>query len=158
VCEPCCSSSSPPHCLWWPKPWSRPSVSHVLPVLVALRAAEPGQLVYIQQPERDLHPGAQTALAGVLAEAAGRGVRVVAETHSRHLLLGVQTLVAEGTLSPDAVKLHWFARDGRGETAVHSADLDKAGAYGDWPEDLATAYLQAEERYLDAHEGRRRRS
>jgi hypothetical protein len=134
------------------------SVSHVLPVLVALQAAEPGQLVYIQQPERDLHPGAQAALAGVLAEAVRRGVRVVAETHSRHLLLGVQTLVGEGTLSPDAVKLHWFERDRRGETTVCSADLDEVGAYGDGPEDFETVYLQAEARFLDAHEARRRRS
>ena len=134
------------------------SVSHVLPVLVALQAAEPGQLVYIEQPERHLHPGALAALASVLAEAARRGVRVVTETHSRHLLLGVQTLVAEGTLSPDAVKLHWFERDRRGETAVCSVDIDKAGAYGDGPEDLETVYLQAEARFLDAHEARRRSS
>jgi hypothetical protein len=133
------------------------SVSHVLPVLVALHAAEPGQLVYIEQPERRLHPGPQTALAGVLAEAARRGVRVVAETHSRHVLLGVQAQVAEGMLSPDGVKLHWFERDRRGETAVYSGEIDKAGAYGDWPEDFDMVYLQAEGRYLDAHEARRRR-
>ena len=134
------------------------SVSHVLPVLVALHAAEPGQLVYVEQPERYLHPGAQAALAGVFAEAAGRGVRLVAETHSRHVLLGVQALVAEGTLSPEAVKLHWFERDGLGETTVCSADLDEVGAYGDGPEDFETVYLQAEARFLDAHEARRRRS
>jgi nucleotide-binding universal stress UspA family protein len=134
------------------------SVSHVLPVLVALQAAEPGQLVYIEQPERHLHPRAQGALADVLAEAARRGVRVVAETHSRHLLLGVQTQVAEGKLSPELVRLHWFERDARGETLVRSSDLDKAGAYGDWPEDLERAALQAEGRYLDAHEAQCRRS
>ena len=71
-------------------------VSQVLPVLVALIVAEPGRLVYLEQPELHLHPRAQVALAQVLAAAAKRGVRVVAETHSSLLLLAVQTLVAEG--------------------------------------------------------------
>ena len=48
-------------------------VSQVLPVLVALIVAEPGQLVYIEQPELHLHLRAQVALAQVLADAAKRG-------------------------------------------------------------------------------------
>ena len=125
-------------------------VSQVLPVLIALIAAEPGRLVYIEQPELHLHPRAQVALAKVLADAAKRGVRVVAETHSSLLLLGVQTLVAEGKLSPDLVKLHWFTRREDGITEVDSVDLDEAGAYGEWPEDFADVDLTIQSRYLDA--------
>ncbi|MDE0681363.1 MAG: AAA family ATPase [Candidatus Poribacteria bacterium] len=125
-------------------------VSQVLPVLVALIVAEPGQLVYLEQPELHLHPRAQVALAQVLADAAKRGVRVVAETHSSLLLLGVQTLVAEGDLPPELVKLHWFTRRADGVTEVNSADLDEAGAYGEWPEDFADVDLTIQSRYLDA--------
>lgn len=125
-------------------------VSQVLPVLVALTVAEQGQLVYIEQPELHLHPRAQIALAQVLADAAKRGVRVVVETHSSLLLLGIQTLVAEGDLSPELVKLHWFTRREDGVTEVNSADLDEAGAYGEWPEDFADVDLKIQSRYLDA--------
>lgn len=125
-------------------------VSQVLPVLVALIAAEPGRLVYIEQPELHLHPNAQVALAQVLADAAKRGVRVVAETHSSLLLLGIQTLVAEGKLSPDLVKLHWFSRNEDGITKVDSVDLDEAGTYGDWSVDFDVVDITAESRYLDA--------
>ena len=125
-------------------------VSQVLPVLVALIGAQPGQLVYIEQPEMHLHPRAQVALAQVLADAAQRGVRVVAETHSSLLLLRVQTLVAEGIISPDLVKLHWFTRGENGATQVKSADLDEMGAYGDWPEDFGDVDLVEQSRYLDA--------
>ena len=125
-------------------------VSQVLPVLVAVIVAEPGQLVYLEQPELHLHPRAQVALAQVLADAAKRGVRVVAETHSSLLLLGVQTLVAEGKLSPELVKLHWFTRREDGVTEVNSADLDEAGTYGEWPEDFADVDLNTQSRYLDA--------
>ena len=127
-------------------------VSQTLPVLVALLAAEPGQLVYIEQPEMHLHPRAQTALAQILAQAANRGVRVIVETHSALLLLAVQTLVAEAQLAPDKVKLHWFKRRDDGVTEVTSADLDGVGAFGDWPEDFAEVALTTESRYLDAAE------
>ena len=125
-------------------------VSQTLPILVALQVAEPGQLVYLEQPEIHLHPRAQFAMAQVLASAANRGVRVIAETHSNLLLLGVQALVAEGKLAPDKVKLHWFKRRHDGSTEISSADLDEAGAFGDWPEDFADVVLEAESRYLDA--------
>lgn len=127
-------------------------VSQTLPVLVALLVAEPGQLVYIEEPEIHLHPRAQSAMAQILADAAKRGVRVVIETHSQLLLLGIQTLVAEGELAPELVKLHWFKRRNDGGTEISSTDLDKAGTFGDWPEDFAEVSLEAESRYLDAAE------
>jgi hypothetical protein len=129
-------------------------VSQTLPVLVALHAATPRQLVYVEQPEAHLHPRAQVALAQVLAAAANRGVRVVVETHSSLLLLGVQTLVAEGTLEPEKVKLHWFQREKDGRTVVRSGDLDKAGRSGDWPEDFDDVTLAAQKSYLDAADRR----
>jgi predicted ATPase len=129
-------------------------VSQVLPVLVALLVARKGQLVYVEQPELHLHPKAQVALAQVLAEAAQRGVRVVAETHSALLLLGVQTLVAKGQLDPNLVKLHWFTLDEDGCTTVASRDIDEAGAYGNWPQDFGDVELKAQSDYLDAVEER----
>ena len=130
-------------------------VSQVLPVLVALLVANPGQLVYVEQPELHLHPRAQCALARILARGAKRGVRLVVETHSSLLLLQLQTLVAEGHLASDLVKLHWFSRGPEdGTTAIHSADLDDNGAFGDWPEDFGEVELKAEGAYLDAVEER----
>lgn len=129
-------------------------ISQCLPVLVALLTARPGQLVYIEEPEIHLHPRAQVALAQVLADAANRGVQVVIETHSSLLLLGIQALVAEGALPSELVALHWFSVTHDGATQVRSAHLDKAGAFGDWPEDFAEVALDAQARYLDAAEKR----
>ncbi len=128
-------------------------VSQSLPVLVALLEARPGQLVFIEQPEIHLHPKAQVAMAGLLADAAKRGVQLVIETHSSLLLLAVQTLVAEGDLDPNLVKLHWFTRDPKsGASKITSADLDEAGRFGDWPEDFDDVMLGAQSKYLDAVE------
>jgi hypothetical protein len=129
-------------------------VSQTLPVIVALLVAQPGQAVYLEQPEIHLHPRAQTRMAELLSETALRGVRVIAETHSSLLLRAVQTLVAKGRISPDLVKLHWFTRQEDGTTEVKSADLDERGAFGDWPEDFDETAIAAERDYLDAAEAR----
>jgi len=130
-------------------------VSQVLPVLVALLVAEKGQIVYIEQPELHLHPKAQLALAGIIADAAKRDVRVVIETHSSLLILGIQTLVAKNELDRELVALHWFTRDqSTGETTVTQAELDENGAFGDWPEDFDDITLKAEQNYLDAVEAK----
>jgi AAA domain, putative AbiEii toxin, Type IV TA system len=134
-------------------------VSQTLPVVVALRAARPGQLVYIEQPEIHLHPRAQVAMARLLVNAAKRGVRVVAETHSSLILLAVQTLVAKGAIAPNLVGLNWFVRNEKtGTTRIETAELDSADRFGDWPEDFDEVALKAESAYLSAAEARLSRS
>ena len=65
--------------------------------------------------------------------------------------LAVQTLVAEGVLPPEKVKLHWFRRNNKsGATDITSADLDQTGAYGDWPEDFADVEMKTDLRYVEA--------
>jgi predicted ATPase len=128
-------------------------VSQILPVLVALHAAKPGQIVYLEQPEIHLHPRAQMALAEVLAAAANRDMILVVETHSSILLRGIQTAVAQGKLSADKVSLNWFKRnENSGQTECIAGQLDKSGAFGDWPEDFDEITLESEKNFLDANE------
>ena len=132
-------------------------VSQSLPVLVALLAARPGQLVYLEQPEIHLHPCAQRRLAGVLRDAVRRGVVTVVETHSAILLRELQTLIATGELRKEDVAMHWLVRNDKGETTVTTAELDDNGAWGKWPEDFDDTELQAEQAYLDAVEAKEAR-
>ena len=131
-------------------------VSQVLPVIVALIAAEPGQMVYIEQPELHLHPRAQVALANVLADAVKKRVRVVIETHSSLLLQAVMTLIAQNELDHEDVMLHWFSRDEEGYTIVDRVEFDKNGvSETGWPVDFADIRLTEQRRYLDAVAKRR---
>ena len=131
-------------------------VSQILPALVAMEVAKPGQMIHLEQPEIHLHPKAQRNLAKLLGEAATQQKRLIVETHSSILIRGIQTLVAKGELDPKLVKLHWFTRDDEtGATKVSSADLDENGAFGaEWPEDFDDTYLDSERDYLDAVEAR----
>ncbi|MDA1190911.1 MAG: AAA family ATPase [Candidatus Poribacteria bacterium] len=125
-------------------------VSQVLPVLTALLVAEPNQPVYIEQPELHLHPRAQWKLSSIIADAAIRGVQVIIETHSDLLLLGIQTLIAEGELDPSIVALHWFERQEDGSSKVTLAELSDKGTYGDFPLDFGDVALEAERKYMEA--------
>jgi predicted ATPase len=126
-------------------------VSQILPVVVALFAARPGQMVYLEQPEIHLHPCAKRGMARLLTDAAKRGVTVIAETHSALLLRGIQTQVAKGDFPSKHVKLYWFRRKPEdGATVVYDGTLDREGAYGDWPTDFDEVALEADREYLDA--------
>jgi len=125
-------------------------VSQTLPILVALLVAEKGQMVYIEQPEIHLHPEVQLKLAELFVKAANRGVRLIIETHSDILLLGIQTLLAEENISPNDVIFHWFERDKNGATQITSSTLNKDGSYVNWPQDFGRIYLSAQQRFVTA--------
>lgn len=129
-------------------------VSQTLPVLVALLAARKNQVVYIEQPELHLHPRAQFNLGEIIAAAVSdRNINVVIETHSSILIRAIQILVTKKKLNPNAVSLNWFTQDSQtGQTDIAQAQVDRFGAFGDWPEDFDDVALNVEQSYLDAVE------
>jgi hypothetical protein len=130
-------------------------VSQILPVIVALHAAESGQLVILEQPEIHLHPHAQKQVAELLVHAANRGVKVIVETHSGIILRTIQAMLAEDQIRAQDINLHWFQRDSiTGLTSVYTAELDEFGAFGEWPEDFGAVALEADERFLNARDSK----
>ena len=125
-------------------------LSQVMPVLAALQVAQPHHLVVMEQPELHLHPRGVHKLAKVIVDAVNRGARVIMETHSELLLLGVQTMVAQGQLDPAQVSLNWFSLDEQGHSLIRQADVEKDGSFGDWPVDFLDVEMSAQRQYLDA--------
>lgn len=64
-------------------------VSYSLSVVTALLSARPGALIMVENPEAHLHPDGQAKLAELMCLVAQRGVQVIAETHSDHIINGV---------------------------------------------------------------------
>lgn len=130
----------------------------VLPVLTALaltRRQEEGgpSILAIEEPESHLHPSLQVALAEHLCEVASQSPssRIVIETHSEHLLLGVQLQIVQGLLQPEDVQVYWVRQLDGGQSVAEPAQLDQnARPKGTWPPgvfsedtDLAREILQA---------------
>ena len=83
-------------------------VSQILPVLVLCYYVPEGSIVLLEQPEIHLHPSVQSGLADVFIDAAkNRGIQIVLESHSEHLLRRLQRRIADETLVPDNTALYF---------------------------------------------------
>lgn len=69
--------------------------SQVLPILIQGALLNPNELLIIEQPELHLHPNAQFLFAQVLCSMANSGVQLLIETHSEHLLRGIQLEISK---------------------------------------------------------------
>jgi predicted ATPase len=111
--------------------------SQVLPILVQASAMESGDTLIIEQPELHLHPKAQVAFSTFVTEASKSGVKFIIETHSEHLLRGLQLNISNHELDPQKglkssnVKIYYFHR----EDKITNMTLNQWGEIeGGWPE------------------------
>ena len=111
-------------------------VSQVLPVIAMLLSAPTGSIVLLEQPELHLHPNAQSALADLMLHAAEkRGLQLIVESHSEHLLRRLQRRIAEveqAFARPENIKMYFCASGERG-SAICQVEVDKYGQIANWP-------------------------
>ncbi|MCP4113589.1 MAG: DUF3696 domain-containing protein [Desulfobacteraceae bacterium] len=111
-------------------------LSFVLPIIVTLLAARPGDIIIIDTPEAHLHPSAQTKIGELVSKTAKSGVQVLIETHSDHILNGVRLALYDEIISPDETRFHYFTRtvkQGDFITEIHTPGIDSAGRFKYWP-------------------------
>ena len=121
-------------------------VSYSLPVVVALLAASPGSLLFIENPEAHLHPRGQSKLAELIALAAQSGVQIIIETHSDHIFNGLRKSVASQIIDRDKVKIHFFELNENNISECTEIQLSekgrvlnyKKGLFDQFDEDLDT--------------------
>ncbi|MBI3467983.1 MAG: AAA family ATPase [Planctomycetes bacterium] len=113
-------------------------IGQAFPVFVeGLRTPEGGMFL-VQEPEIHLHPDAQLAMADFLVSLARRGRRVVAETHSEHVLLRirhsiVRTLSNGSVLRPDEVSIVYVDKSADGTSRARKLEIDELGQIRKWP-------------------------
>ena len=122
-------------------------ISQVLPILVQGFVSPPGTILILEQPEIHLHPRAQADLGDMLMAIAQRGVHLLVETHSEHLLLRIQRRVAESagesnmkpSVDPNHVAIYYVEK-ARKETLVHRLSMDETGTFMDSPGEFLTFF------------------
>jgi hypothetical protein len=121
-------------------------VSQVLPVVTLLQYVPRGSTVILEQPEIHLHPLAQANLADVIINAAvHRGVQVIVESHSEHLLLRLQRRIAEERIASEDVTLYFCDITDRGPV-LERLQLDLLGKIENWPKNfMGDAFGEAAE-------------
>lgn len=110
-------------------------VSFVLPIIVDGLVAKKGSFYIIENPEAHLHPAAQTAIGYFLATIAYAGVNVIIETHSDHVIDGIQLFVVKNKEWHGHVTINNYGVNlSLGEPIITPINLDQNGDYSEWPD------------------------
>ena len=83
-------------------------ISYLLPIIITGLMAEKGRFFIVENPEAHLHPKAQSRMGYFLGVIANAGVRVLIETHSDHIVNGVQLGVAYKKVRFDKISINYF--------------------------------------------------
>ncbi len=112
-------------------------VSQLLPVLALCFYAPQNSTVILEQPDMHLHPSVQAGLADVFIDACkSRGVQIMFESHSEHLLRRLQRRIAEGDIQEEDVGLYFCSTDDSGSSKISQLKFDQFGNISNWPKDF----------------------
>lgn len=109
-------------------------ISYVLPIIATGLIAKKDSYFIVENPEAHLHPAAQTSIGYFLGMVANNGVKVVVETHSDHVINGIQIAVVSKVIKSDKVTINYFS-ESRSESQpnVKSINLKENGELTEWP-------------------------
>jgi predicted ATPase len=118
-------------------------LSYALPVILGGLIAETDGLFIVENPEAHLHPSGQSRMGVFLAWLASRGIQVLIETHSDHVLNGIRRAVAEHNYLPHKdVIIHYFSPDEpTGEPGqIEAITIKESGNLSAWPAQFFDQY------------------
>ncbi len=111
-------------------------VSQILPALVLCFYVPEGSTIILEQPEIHLHPSVQADLADVFIDAVTRrGIQIIFESHSEHLLRRLQRRLAEAHIAQDRIALY-FTEMPREHSILSPLAMDEVGNITNWPKDF----------------------
>jgi predicted ATPase len=109
-------------------------VSYALPIVLAGLIASNGGLLVVENPEAHLHPAGQSRMGSFLAWLAGKGVQIILETHSDHVLNGVRRAIADlNYLTHDNAIVNYFGSNADNVPEVNELRFSSSGGISDWP-------------------------
>jgi len=109
-------------------------VSYALPIILGGLICSPGGLLIVENPEAHLHPAGQSRMGSFLAWLAGRGVQVVVETHSDHIMNGVRRAIGDYRYLPhDKAGILFFDVDTEDTPEVRDLRFTEIGGIDHWP-------------------------
>lgn len=109
-------------------------ITSVLPLLVHLCAARQGDTIVIQDPEVNLHPYGQSQLGRLFVHVASRGVQLIVESHSEHILNGIRlgTLERRSDFN-DTLSCYYLGSALDGVPIASKIEFDSRGRITEWP-------------------------
>lgn len=110
-------------------------ISYLLPIIATGLIAAEGSYFIVENPEAHLHPSAQSRVGRFLAKVAKAGVNVIVETHSDHIINGMQIAVASGEIDADLITINYFSHTiESAQPELQTITLSEKGELSDWPQ------------------------
>ena len=100
-------------------------ITTTLPILVAILAAKPGDIIIIENPETHIHPKGQSKLVELMALAAESGVQLMIETQSDHFINGLLVAIRKQQIKADNTKIYYFDRNEQQNTRITNIPVSK---------------------------------
>ncbi|MGQ4508243.1 AAA family ATPase [Dermabacteraceae bacterium P9123] len=105
--------------------------SYALPIVAAGLSLEKGSLLVVENPEAHLHPKGQSEMGAFLSRVAARGVQVIVETHSDHVINGIRKATAlDGVLKTEEAVFYYFSP----QNIFEEIEILPDGSLDHWPE------------------------
>ncbi len=114
-------------------------ISYSLPVVTALLAARPGELIIIENPESHIHPKGQAELGKLISLVAINNVQVIIETHSDHVVNGIRVGVKDKPELKDEIILFYFEKnitDSEQYSVITNVEVDSKGELSEYPKHM----------------------
>src|ERR1017187_979975 len=109
-------------------------ISYILPIITTGLIAKKDTYFIIENPEAHLHPSAQSKIGRFLAAVANNGVNVVIETHSDHIVNGIQIAIAEKEIDNELTTINFFSqKENQNQPNVTQISITQKGELSEWP-------------------------
>lgn len=114
-------------------------VSYVLPIIVTGLIAQKDSIIIVENPEAHLHPKGQSNIGYFLGKVASKGVRILIETHSEHVVNGMRRAALDSNnLSNRDINIYFFNGfdDVKKSLKKNLIQIDENGNLTDFPVDF----------------------
>lgn len=126
-------------------------LSQVLPLLVLGLMAPDDSTLLLEQPELHLHPFVQSRLADFFLSLTPLGKRIVAETHSEHVIHRLRLMVARGFVKPSDIRIYFTSRPTPDSSArIEEVAIGELGDLDHWPDGFFDETSKAADAILEA--------
>lgn len=108
-------------------------LSQILPIVVQGLLVRSGGYFFVDSPEVHMHPSVQSGLVDFFVCLASRGVNVIIETHSDHIITRLRRRIAEQVIKMGDLKLCFVTNSQQGSNYQEVTVDDKGNFYGYLP-------------------------
>lgn len=102
-------------------------VSYLATVIIAALSCTKESLLIIENPEIHLHPKAQSRFVELFTFLASKGLQIVIETHSDHIINGIRKEIKKDKIALEDVNIYFVKKDERDIAVPVTMQLNKSG-------------------------------